>query len=69
MTEVVIRAITWGAGLWGLATVAYAFCWSVGQKVDVLDFDLEDWALCLLAGALGAGCAAWLFVLYAAPVH
>ena len=69
MTEVVIRAITWGAALWGLATVACAFCWSVGQKVDVLDFDLEDWALCLLAGALGAGCAAWLFVLYAAPVH
>jgi len=53
----------------GLGTVACAFCWSVGQKVDVLDFDLEDWALCLLAGALGAGCAVWLFVLYAAPVH
>ena len=49
--------------------MACALCWSLGQKVDVLDFDLEDWGLCTLAGALGAGCAAGLFVLYAAPVH
>jgi len=69
MSELVIRTITWGAGLWGIGTVACALCWSLGQKVDVLDFDLEDWGLCTLAGALGAGCAAGLFVLYAAPVH
>jgi hypothetical protein len=70
MTEVVLRTITWGAGLWGIATVACALCWAIGQHVDPLDdFDLEDWVLCASAGALGAGCAAWLFVLYAAPVH